>query len=309
MIESTFLIHVVTEFAKLFGELLVLFVGISFLVALIQVYVSPERVKRLLTAKNKLVSSILGATLGTVTPFCSCSTIPVLSGLLKSGAPFCGIVSFLLTSPVLNPAIITLFIAFFGLKAALVYAGFVLSLAIVIGLLLDKFGFIKEVKEVESKRRGCCSCSNTLENMTGTFFQKQVRAIKVAANNSRELFSNVVPYLLVGASIGAFIHEVIPTDFLANFAGKNQFWAIPAAAVVGIPMYIRTETMIPVASILMTKGVAPGVVIALIIGGAGASLPELSLLSSLFKKKMLFTFVSSVFIVAIVTGCVFNILL
>lgn len=309
MIESTFLIHVVTEFAKLFGELLVLFVGISFLVALIQVYVSPERVKRLLTAKNKLVSSILGATLGTVTPFCSCSTIPVLSGLLKSGAPFCGIVSFLLTSPVLNPAIITLFIAFFGLKAALVYAGFVLSLAIVIGLLLDKFGFIKEVKEVESKRRGCCSCSNTWENMTGTFFQKQVRAIKVAANNSRELFSDVVPYLLVGASIGAFIHEVIPTDFLANFAGKNQFWAIPAAAVVGIPMYIRTETMIPVASILMTKGVAPGVVIALIIGGAGASLPELSLLSSLFKKKMLFTFVSSVFIVAIVTGCVFNILL
>lgn len=309
MLESEFLIHVATEFGKLFGELLVLFVGISFLVALLQVYVSPARVKSLLTADNKLVSGILGASLGTITPFCSCSTIPVLSGLLKSGAPFCGIISFLLTSPVLNPAIITLFIAFFGLKAALVYAIFVLSLAIIIGLLLDKFGFIKEVKEVKTQSCGCCSCGKTWETMTGTFFQKQIKAMKLAANNSRELFKDVFPYLLIGASIGAFIHEVIPTDFLTNFAGKDQFWAIPTAAVVGIPMYIRTETMIPVASILMAKGVAPGVVIALIIGGAGASLPELSLLSSMFKKKMIAMFVSSVFIVAIITGCAFNILL
>lgn len=309
MLGSEFWVHIVLEFVKLFGELLVLFVGISFLVALLQVYVSPARVKSLLTADNKLVSGILGASLGTVTPFCSCSTIPVLSGLLKSGAPFCGIVSFLLTSPVLNPAIITLFIAFFGIKAALVYATFVLSLAIIIGLLLDKFGFIKEVKEVKTQSCGCCSCEKTWETMTGTFFQKQIKAMKLAANNSRELFKDVFPYLLIGATIGAFIHEVIPTDFLTNFAGKNQFWAIPTAAVVGIPMYIRTETMIPVASILMAKGVAPGVVIALIIGGAGASLPELSLLSSMFKKKMIAMFVSSVFIVAIITGCAFNILL
>ena len=123
------------------------------------------------------------------------------------------------------------------------------------------------------------------------------------------MFKNVFPYLLLGASIGAFIHEVIPADLFSNFAGVNDFIAIPIAAVVGIPMYIRTETMIPVASILMAKGVAPGVVIALILGGAGASLPELSLLSSIFKKKMIAAFVSCVFIVAIVTGCVFNIIL
>ncbi len=309
MLENGFLIHAATEFAKLFGELLLLFVGISFIVALLQVYISPARVKRLLTSDKKIVSGILGASLGTVTPFCSCSTIPVLSGLLKSGAPFCGVVSFLLTSPVLNPAIITLFVAFFGIKAAAIYAAFVLSLSVIIGLVLDKFGFVDAVKEIKSKRCGCCSCGKTWDTMNGNFFQKQAKAIRIAAANSGELFKDVLPYLLVGAGIGAFIHEVIPENFLANFAGVDNFLAIPLAAVVGIPMYIRTETMIPVASILMAKGVAPGVVIALIIGGAGASLPELTLLSSMFQKKMLAAFMVCVFVVAIVTGCAFNFVL
>lgn len=309
MSENGFFIHVATEFLKLFGELLLLFVAISFVVALLQVYISPARVKSLLTADKKIVSGILGASLGTVTPFCSCSTIPVLSGLIRSGAPFCGVVSFLLTSPVLNPAIITLFIAFFGLKAAAVYAAFVLSLAVIIGLLLDKFGFVKEFKLTQADGCGCCSCGRTWDTMDGNFFQKQVKAIKIAAGNSGELFKDVFPYLLIGASIGAFIHEVIPENLLANFAGVDNFLAIPLAAVVGIPMYIRTETMIPVASILMAKGVAPGVVIALIIGGAGASLPELTLLSSMFQRKMLAAFVTCVFIVAIVTGCAFNLVL
>lgn len=309
MFEREVFMHVATEFVKLFGELLILFVGISFTVALLQVYISPARIKSLLTADRKIVSGILGASLGSVTPFCSCSTIPVLTGLIKSGAPFCGVVSFLLTSPILNPAIITLFVAFFGVKAAAIYASFVLVLAVIIGLLLDKFGFVEEVKLAQTEACGCCNCGKTWDTMSGNFFQKQVKAIKLAAANSGELFKDVFPYLLIGAGIGAFIHEVIPTNFLESFAGKNQFWAIPAAAVVGIPMYIRTETMIPVASILMAKGVAPGVVIALIIGGAGASLPELSLLSSMFKRKMLVAFVACVFVVAIVTGNIFNLVL
>ncbi len=114
---------------------------------------------------------------------------------------------------------------------------------------------------------------------------------------------------MVGAGLGAFIHEFIPTELLMKFAGADQIWALPLAAVLGIPMYIRTETMIPVASVLMSKGVAPGVVIALIIGGAGASLPEISLLSSMFERKMIAAFLASVFSVAIITGCVFNLIL
>ena len=120
------------------------------------------------------------------------------------------------------------------------------------------------------------------------------------------LFKDVFLYLLLGAGIGAFIYGFVPTDLLVRFAGKDNLWAVPLAALVGIPMYIRTETMIPIASVLIAKGVAPGVTIALILGGAGASIPEVSLLSSIFKKKMVIAFVMCIFLVATITGYIFN---
>ena len=193
--------------------------------------------------------------LGAVTPFCSCSTIPVLVGLFKSGAPFCGAISFLLTSPILNPAIITLMLAFFGIKATIIYTIFTFAFAVIMGLILDKAGFEKEVKNVTVKgghQDGVC-----WENLQGTFWQKQWQAVKLSLKDAFGLFKGVVLFLLLGAGIGAFIYEFIPTDLLANFAGANNLWAVPVAAVVGIPMYIRTETMIPIASILIAKGVAP----------------------------------------------------
>lgn len=294
-------------FLMLFGELFGLFIGISFVVALLQIYISQDRIKRILTTPRKGLNSVLGAMLGAVTPFCSCSTIPVLVGLFKSGAPFCGAISFLLTSPILNPAIITLMLAFFGVKATVIYTIFTFVFAVIMGLILDKAGFEREIKNVTVKgghQDGVC-----WENLQGTFWQKQWQAIKLSLKDAFGLFRGVVLFLLLGAGIGAFIYEFIPTDLLANFAGANNLWAVPLAAVVGIPMYIRTETMIPIANILIAKGVAPGVMIALILGGAGASIPEVSLLSSIFKKKMVVTFVLCIFAVATITGYVFNFVL
>lgn len=294
-------------FLMLFGELFGLFIGISFVVALLQIYISQDRIKRILTTPKKGLNSVLGALLGAVTPFCSCSTIPVLVGLFKSGAPFCGAVSFLLTSPILNPAIITLMLAFFGIKATIVYAVFTFAFAVIMGLILDKAGFEKCVKNVTVKgghQDGVC-----WENLQGTFWQKQWQAIKLSLKDAFSLFKGVVLFLLLGAGIGAFIYEFVPTDLLANFAGANSLWAVPLAAIVGIPMYIRTETMIPIASILIAKGVAPGVMISLILGGAGASIPEVSLLNSIFKKKMVIAFVLCIFAVATITGFIFNFVL
>lgn len=300
-------IHAGKTFLMLFGELFGLFIGISFVVALLQIYISQERIKRILTTPKKGLNSILGALLGAVTPFCSCSTIPVLVGLFKSGAPFCGAISFLLTSPILNPAIITLMLAFFGIKATLIYAIFTFLFAVVMGLVLDAAGFEKEIKNVRVQgghQDGIC-----WEKLEGTFWQKQLQAFKFALKDAFGLFKGVVGFLLLGAGIGAFIYEFVPTDLLANFAGASNLWAVPLAAVIGIPMYIRTETMIPIASILISKGVAPGVMIALILGGAGASIPEVSLLSSIFKKKMVIAFVLCIFAVATITGYVFNFVL
>lgn len=242
-----------------------------------------------------------------MTPFCSCSTIPVLVGLFKSGAPFCGAISFLLTSPILNPAIITLMLAFFGIKATVVYGLFTFLFAVVMGLILEAAGFEKEIKNVTVK--GGHQDGVTWEKLQGSFWQKQIQAFKYSITDAFGLFKGVVLFLILGAGIGAFIYEFVPTDLLANFAGASNLWAVPLAAVVGIPMYIRTETMIPIASILISKGVAPGVMIALILGGAGASIPEVSLLSSIFKKKMVIAFVLCIFAVAVITGYVFNFIL
>ena len=305
-IQST-LISAGQTFLMLFGELFALFIGISFLVALLQVYVSKERIKRPLTRPHKVTNALLGAALGAVTPFCSCSTIPVLVGLFRSGAPFSGAISFLLTSPVLNPAILALLLVFFGPVPTAVYAVLAFAFAVVAGLVLDALGFSRYVKNVSIQ--GGAQDGATWETLEGTFWQKQRQAVLISLKEAVGLFRGVVGWLLLGAGIGAFIYGFVPQELLAGFAGANDLWAIPLAAVVGIPMYIRAETMIPIAGILMGKGVSAGVVIALILGGAGASIPEVSLLNSIFKKPMVATFVLCVFIVATATGFAFTILL
>ena len=305
-IQST-LISAGQTFLMLFGELFALFIGISFLVALLQVYVSKERIKRLLTRPHKVTNALLGAALGAVTPFCSCSTIPVLVDLFRSGAPFSGAISFLLTSPVLNPAILALLLVFFGPVPTAVYAVLAFAFAVVAGLVLDALGFSRYVKNVSIQ--GGAQDGATWETLEGTFWQKQRQAVLISLKEAVGLFRGVVGWLLLGAGIGAFIYGFVPQELLAGFAGANDLWAIPLAAVVGIPMYIRAETMIPIAGILMGKGVSAGVVIALILGGAGASIPEVSLLNSIFKKPIVATFVLCVFNVATATGFAFTILL
>lgn len=309
MLENLFtvenLLSVGGTFLYLFGELFALFIAISFLVALLQIWVSKDRIKRLLTRPHKVENAILGALLGSVTPFCSCSTIPVLVGLFKSGAPFSGAISFLMTSPILNPAIIALLLVFFGPLPTVVYALIAFVFAICVGLLLDKLGFSRYVKNVNVS--GGCGCEDiTWEKLEGTFWQKQWQACKYAVKDAIGLFKGVIGWLLLGAGIGAFIYGFVPTELLENFAGADNLWAIPLAAVIGIPMYIRVETMIPIAGILMDKGVSAGIVIALILGGAGASIPEVSLLNSIFKKQMVVTFVLCIFLVAVGTGFAFT---
>ena len=309
MLENLFtvenLLSVGGTFLYPFGEQFALFIAISFLVALLQIWVSKDRIKRLLTRPHKVENAILGALLGSVTPFCSCSTIPVLVGLFKSGAPFSGAISYLMTSPILNPAIIALLLVFFGPLPTVVYALITFVFAICVGLLLDKLGFSRYVKNVNVS--GGCGCEDiTWEKLEGTFWQKQWQACKYAVKDAIGLFKGVIGWLLLGAGIGAFIYGFVPTELLENFAGADNLWAIPLAAVIGIPMYIRVETMIPIAGILMDKGVSAGIVIALILGGAGASIPEVSLLNSIFKKQMVVTFVLCIFLVAVGTGFAFT---
>ena len=285
-------------FLEIAAELIILFIGITFLVGLIQEYVSDETIKRALGGRHKILGSILGAGFGALTPFCSCSTIPLLLGMLNAGVPFASAMAFLFASPLLNPVIVSLFIILMGWKTTALYFAVTFVGAVAIGLLLDGFGFSDQVKPVAAVR-SCCDCQ--LEADARSRIQR-------SAGFAISLFRQLMPYLLIGAGIGAFIHGFVPTEIISRLAGSDNPVAIPVAAIIGIPIYIRAETMIPIGMALIEKGMSVGAVLALVIGGAGASIPELTLLSAIFRRKMLSAFVLTILAIALAAGYLANLL-
>ena len=285
-------------FVEIAAELIILFIGITFLVGLIQEYVSDETIKRALGGRHKILGSILGAGFGALTPFCSCSTIPLLLGMLNAGVPFASAMAFLFASPLLNPVIISLFIILMGWKTTALYFAVTFVGAVAIGLLLDGLGFSDQVKPVAAVR-SCCDCQ--LEADARSRIQR-------SAGFAISLFRQLMPYLLIGAGIGAFIHGFVPTEIISRLAGPENPLAIPVAAIIGIPIYIRAETMTPIGMALIEKGMSVGAVLALVIGGAGASIPELTLLSAIFEKKMLAAFVLTIFTIAVAAGSLANLM-
>ncbi len=287
------------------AELLALFVGVSFLVALLQEYVSEEKLQSVLGKPRGWLGNIIGAAFGAITPFCSCSTIPILTGLLNGGAPFGATMSFLIASPLLNPVILALFLMMMGLKVTLLYSVLTFICAVVVGALWERFGLSRDYKLVRAESACCCSCScEEITPVTGPLTNNE--KVKRAGIQAWTLFRQVLPYLVLGAGIGAFIYGFIPEEFIIKVAGPGNPWAIPVAAAVGVPMYIRVETMIPIASVLMEKGMSLGAIMALIIGGAGASIPEVTLLASIFKPRLVAIFVITILMVAAVSGFAFQ---
>ncbi|MBG3874046.1 permease [Staphylococcus xylosus] len=294
------MVYSIMEFIKtflmLFFELLLLFIVVSFIVSLIQQVVSEEKIKKLLSKPNKAVNYILGMIFGAVTPFCSCSTIPILAGLLNSKVPFGPAMSFLIASPLMNPLMIFMLWALLGWKVAIVYFVVLAIFSILTGLVFSKMNLAESYKGVNVKGDGFFA------NKTGSRF-------KQALNDASAFLYPMLPYLFIGVFIGAFIYGFIPEEFITKYASGDGFISVFIASVIGIPMYIRPETMLPIAEALVSKGMSLGTVVALIIGGAGASIPEVVLLSKLFKKKFVVSFVIAILVVAIATGLIVNIII
>ncbi|MDD3654829.1 MAG: permease [Desulfotomaculaceae bacterium] len=302
MFEPNNLISVGKYFLIISGELLALFIGISFLVALLQEFVTEETVRKYLTKPKKWVGNILGAALGALTPFCSCSTIPILVGLLNGGAAFGASISFLIASPLLNPVILTMFFDMLGWKPTLLYGLVTFIAAVLVGAVCERMGLASTYKNVRIQF-GCCE-ESVPTNGPLTNNEK----VRRAGMQTWGLFIKVVPYLIIGTGIGAFIYGFVPEQFIIQVAGPDSLFAIPVAAVIGIPMYIRVETIIPIGAVLLSKGMSQGALMALIIGGAGASIPELTLLAAIFKPKLVVVFTVTILAVAILSGYVFQIL-
>jgi uncharacterized protein len=271
-------------------ELTVLFIGISFLISLLQGYIPYEKIEKKLTGRNKVFASFAAILFAFITPFCSCSTIPVVVNMLKKKIPFSIVMVFLFASPVLDPTILTIMGVVMGWKVTIIYTIITSVFSIVIGFALDKLGFQRYVKNVI---------------MSGYEEKNQKFNWRFALDETWSLMKSVYPYLLIGAAIGAVIHGLVPTEFITKWFGHDAWWLIPIAAIAGIPLYIRLSSMIPISQMLILKGMALGPVMAMMISSAGASLPEVILLKSIFKKQLVIAFIASVIMMSTISGFVF----
>ena len=286
----------IKTFVMLFFELFILFIIVSFIVSLIQQVVSEEKIKRFLSKPNQAISYVLGMVFGAMTPFCSCSTIPILAGLLNSKVPFGPAMSFLIASPLMNPLMIFMLWALLGWKVAIVYFIVLAIFSILTGFVFSKMNLAETYKGVNVKG-------------DGFFANKTESRFKQALNDAWAFLYPMLPYLFIGVFIGAFIYGFVPETFITKYASGGGIISVFIASIIGIPMYIRPETMLPIAEALASKGMSLGTVVALIIGGAGASIPEVVLLTKLFKKKFVVSFVIAILVVAIATGLIVNIVI
>ena len=289
-------------FAFLAVELTILFLLISYLVGVLQEYIPPSKIQSILSGKNGK-GYIIAGLLGAITPFCSCSTIPFLKGLLRAKAGFGTMMVFLFASPLLNPIIIGLLAVTFGLQVTVFYFAIAMGVSVIAGYTLEKLGFEKYVKEeayIAPVAKGCASsCGGNT-----TPVSKWVRIWDSTWTD----FKKVLPYLVGGIALGSMIYGFMPTEFVASIAGADNPFAIPVAAVVGIPLYIRAEAVIPLSAALAAKGMGLGAVMALIIGSAGASLTEVILLKSIFKNQMIAAFLFVILSMAMSAGFLYQLI-
>lgn len=279
-------------------ELAGLFIVVSGLVGLLQEYVSEATIRRALTRRWGM-GNVLGAAFGALTPFCSFSTIPVMVGLLRAGAPFGAVASFLLASPLVNPVVLGLFLVLFGWRVAIVYGFLGFVLAVASGVAWERLGLEKYVRGLES--------SGVESRGDAGAYGKSFRwRLARAAKTGWAEFRRALPYLVAGVAVGALVYGFVPTEMVARVAGPQNPLAIPVAAVVGAPLYVWPETMLPVGAALLEKGMGIGAIVALVIGGAGASIPEVSVLASIFKPKLLGVFLATILTIAVVVGYAFS---
>jgi uncharacterized membrane protein YraQ (UPF0718 family) len=287
-------------FAFLAVELTALFLLISYLVGVLQDYIPPAKIQAILSGENGkgyLVAGFLGA----ITPFCSCSTIPFLKGLLRAKAGFGTMMVFLFASPLLNPIIIGLFAVTFGLGVTVFYFMMAMGVSVLAGYTLEKLGFERFIK----------SEAYVYPNEVGP--GRGCGDLKAPANKWKSIwqvtwadFKKVLPYLIGGIALGSMIYGFMPTEFVSAMASDNNPLAVPIAAIIGIPLYIRAEAVIPLSAALAAKGMGLGAVMALIIGSAGASLTEVILLKSFFKNQMIVAFLTVIVGMAIGAGYLYG---
>jgi uncharacterized protein len=281
-------------------KIFLLLTTIIFVVAIIRASFPPERTKRILSHKREYIGNILAALLGIVTPFCSCSAVPLFIGFVESGVPLGVTFSFLISSPMVNEVALIMLWGLFGWKIAVIYIGTGLLVAIVAGIIIGRLKMEKYVQDYVWKMQ-----VGNAEIIKLTFREK----IDYAREYTLGLLKKIWPYVVVGVGLGAFIHGYVPADFLARWAGRDNPFAVPVAVALGVPLYSNAAGVIPIVHALMEKGMAIGTVLAFMMAVTALSLPEAIILSNVLKKPLLATFFGIVALAIVCVGYLFNAIL
>ncbi len=280
-------------------KVLLLLTGVVFVMGIVNSYFTPERTRALLAGRAEGVGNVLAAGLGIVTPFCSCSAVPLFIGFVQAGVPLGITFSFLIAAPMVNEVALALLFGMFGWKIALLYMGLGLAVAIVSGWVI---GRLHMERHLESWVRKMPHVKVTAGQTTQTLAQR----VQAGFGAVREIVGRVWPYVVAGIAIGAAIHGYVPQDFLAGIMGKDAWWAVPVAVLIGVPMYSNAAGIIPIVEALLAKGAALGTVLAFMMSVIALSLPEFVILRKVLKVRLIATFAGVVATGILIVGLVFN---
>jgi uncharacterized protein len=284
-------------------KVLLLLTLIVFVMGVIQTFFSPERTKSVLAGRREGVGNVLAATLGIVTPFCSCSAVPLFMGFLMAGVPMGVTFSFLISAPMVNEVALGLLFALFGWKVALLYLGMGLAVAIVAGWVI---GRLRLEGWLEGWVQEMIAANGIAESEVGDGMRWSER-LSAGWRHVRDIVGKVWPYILIGIAVGAGIHGYVPQDFMASFMGRDApWWSVPAAVLLGVPMYTNAAGIIPVVEALLAKGAALGTVLAFMMSVIALSLPEFIILRKVLTVKLIVVFAAVVAGGILLVGYVFN---
>jgi len=280
-------------------KVLLLLSGIVFVMGMVNSYFTPERTRALLAGRGAGVANVMAASLGVVTPFCSCSAVPLFIGFVQAGVPLGVTFSFLIAAPMVNEVALTLLLALFGWKIALLYLSLGLTIAIVAGWIIGRLrleGYLEDwVRDLPP--------AQALAEDGRVHLQDRIAA---GVNNVRDVVGRVWPYIVAGIAIGAAIHGYVPQDFMASIMGADRWWSVPLAVLMGIPMYTNAAGVIPIVQALLAKGAALGTALAFMMSVIALSLPEMVILRKVLKPRLIATFIAVVASGILAVGYVFN---
>lgn len=278
-------------------KIFILLSALIFMISYIQSFFPPERTRKILGRFSGIQANILGALLGTITPFCSCSSIPLFIGFTNAGLPLGVTFSFLISSPMVDLASVLLLASIFGWKIALAYVTVGLVLAVVGGTIISKLRMEDEVEGF------------VFNNMDVAYEEEKLSVkerIDYSKDQVKDIFKKVWMYVLIGVGIGAAIHNWIPQSFIEALLGQDKWYSVPLATFVGIPIYADIFGTLPIAEALLAKGVGLGTVLAFMMGVTTLSLPSMVMLKNVIKPKLLGTFIGIVTVGILIIGFFFN---